>query len=187
MPTSRDDILAAVAGISLPSGGTLGTRDMVRAVQVDGDMVRFVIEAPDSATAATLEPVRQAAVAAVQGLATGLTVSAMLTAHSAPAPKPEPPSLKIGRHPTPQVGQAPVVGVDRILAIGSGKGGVGKSTVSSNLAVALAKKGRRVGLLDADIYGPRPMFRRRAFTFCISCPYWTQIVVCFLHVFNNSL
>jgi len=154
MPTSRGDILAAVAGISLPNGGTLGTRDMVRAVQVDGDMVRFVIEAPDSATAATLEPVRQAAVAAVQGLATGLTVSAVLTAHSAPAPKPEPPSLKIGRHPTPQAGQAPVVGVDRILAIGSGKGGVGKSTVSSNLAVALAKKGRRVGLLDADIYGP---------------------------------
>ncbi len=45
-------------------------------------------------------------------------------------------------------------GVDRILAIGSGKGGVGKSTVSANLAVALAKAGRKVGLLDADIYGP---------------------------------
>jgi ATP-binding protein involved in chromosome partitioning len=44
--------------------------------------------------------------------------------------------------------------VARILAIGSGKGGVGKSTVSSNLAVALARAGRRVGLLDADIYGP---------------------------------
>lgn len=45
-------------------------------------------------------------------------------------------------------------GVDRILAVGSGKGGVGKSTVATNLAVALAKAGRRVGLLDADIYGP---------------------------------
>jgi ATP-binding protein involved in chromosome partitioning len=79
-----------------------------------------------------------------------------LTAHgpSAPAAK-APPSLKIGGHPTPQQGgPAKVSGVDRIIAVGSGKGGVGKSTVSSNLAVALAREGRRVGLLDADIYGP---------------------------------
>jgi ATP-binding protein involved in chromosome partitioning len=68
--------------------------------------------------------------------------------------KAPPPSLKIGGHPKPSADQAPVAGVDRILAIASGKGGVGKSTVSSNLAVALARQGRRVGLLDADIYGP---------------------------------
>ncbi len=154
MALTKDDILAAVAQIPLPNGETLGVSGMVRAVQVEGDSVRFVIEAPDAAIAATLEPVRQAAVAAVQQIAAGRGVSVVLTAHSAPAPKPEAPSLKIGRHPMPQAGPLPVAGVDRILAIGSGKGGVGKSTVSSNLAVALARKGRRVGLLDADIYGP---------------------------------
>ena len=154
MALHKDDILAAVAGISVPGGGDLRTRDMVRAVQIDGDVIRFVIEAPDADTAATLEPVRLAAVAAVERLRDGLQVSAVLTAHAAPRPAPAPPSLKVGRHPTPQAGPAPVAGVDRILAIGSGKGGVGKSTVSSNLAVALARKGRRVGLLDADIYGP---------------------------------
>jgi len=50
--------------------------------------------------------------------------------------------------------QAPIPGIKRILAVGSGKGGVGKSTVAANLAVALQKAGCRVGLLDADLYGP---------------------------------
>ena len=64
-----------------------------------------------------------------------------------------PPDLKPKRKPEPKPAQK-IPGVDRIVAIASGKGGVGKSTVSSNLACALAAKGRRVGLLDADVYGP---------------------------------
>ena len=57
-------------------------------------------------------------------------------------------------HGAPQPGPTPLPGVKSIVAIGSGKGGVGKTTVAVNLAVALAKMGHRVGLLDGDVYGP---------------------------------
>lgn len=152
MSLSRDQILAALSRISLPDGGDLVARDMVRALTVEGDRVSFVIEAPDPDLARRMEPVRAAAEAALRALGAG-QVSSVLTAHG-PAPRAAAPSLKIGGHPTPQAGPQRVSGVDRILAVASGKGGVGKSTVSSNLAVALARQGRRVGLLDADIYGP---------------------------------
>ena len=56
-----------------------------------------------------------------------------------------------GTQPTPP---APLPGVDRIIAVGAGKGGVGKSTIAVNLAVGLARAGAKVGLLDGDIYGP---------------------------------
>jgi len=54
----------------------------------------------------------------------------------------------------PPKGPQPIPGVDAIIAVGSGKGGVGKTTISVNLAIALAKLGKRVGLLDGDVYGP---------------------------------
>lgn len=146
----------ALGAITLPNGKSLIELDMIRALSSDGGAVRFVIEASPE-IAPKLEPVRLAAQEAVSRIEGVTSVSAVLTAHGpAPkaAPKGTPPSLKIGGHPKPQEGPTKPSGVDRILAIGSGKGGVGKSTVSSNLAVALAKQGRRVGLLDADIYGP---------------------------------
>ena len=162
MPLTRETVMAALQKIALPDGGTLVSRDFIRALTIEGGSVRFVIEAPSPEIAARMEAIRLAAESSVRALPGVESVSVVLTAHSgSPSPSAapasgqgEPPSLKIGRHPTPQSGPAPVAGVDRILAIGSGKGGVGKSTVATNLAVALAREGRRVGLLDADIYGP---------------------------------
>lgn len=146
---SLDEIRAALSRIALPDGGDLVSRDMIRALTVDDGTVSFVIEAPSPDLAAKMEPQRQAAQAAIEQLDGVQVVRAVLTAHG-PAP-----SLKIGKHPEPQQGgPTKPSGVDRIIAIGSGKGGVGKSTLTSNLAVALARQGRRVGLLDADIHGP---------------------------------
>ncbi|MGC9449192.1 Mrp/NBP35 family ATP-binding protein [Cereibacter sphaeroides] len=150
MPIARESVLAVLDRIPLPDGGTLVSRDLIRALTVEGDAVRFVIEAPSAEAARALEPVRAEAERALRALPGIAGVQAVMTAHG-----PAAPSLKIGQHPTPQpAGPQPIAGIDRIIAIGSGKGGVGKSTVSSNLAVALARQGRKVGLLDADIYGP---------------------------------
>ncbi|WP_071675065.1 Mrp/NBP35 family ATP-binding protein [Nioella nitratireducens] len=157
MPQTRDSILDALKRLSLPDGGTLVERDMVRALRVDGAQVSFVIEAGSEEEGRRLGPVRQAAEALVKALPGVDTVTVALTAPTKERPQPaqgEPPSLKIGGHPKPQAGSMKPASVARILTVGSGKGGVGKSTVSSNLAVALARAGRKVGLLDADIYGP---------------------------------
>ena len=154
MSVTKDQILSTLKELGMPGGSDLVSSDMVRALTVDDGAVKFVIEAPSADIASKMSGVRDAAESAVRALDGVNTVSVVLTAHAGAPKAPEPPSLKVGRHPTPQAGPAPVAGVDRIIAIGSGKGGVGKSTVSSNLAVALAKQGRRVGLLDADIYGP---------------------------------
>lgn len=153
MSLDKDGVLAALRAVAMPDGGDVVSRDLVRALVVEGGTVRFVLEAPSAEIARTMEPVRAAAEAAVRAMPGVTAAQVVLTAHG-PAAKPAAPSLKIGGHPTPQAGPAPVAGVDRILAIASGKGGVGKSTLSANLAVALAREGRRVGLLDADIYGP---------------------------------
>ncbi len=152
MPPTRDAVIEALRTVAMPGGGSVVDADLVRALTIEGDQVRFLLEV-DPAVGRGLEPVRAAAEAAVAALPGVGGVSALLTAHG-PASRPAPPDLKIGRHPTPQTGPATVPGVKRIIAVGSGKGGVGKSTVSANLAVALAREGRRVGLLDADIYGP---------------------------------
>ena len=150
MSASRETVLAALREVADPVGGKdIVTAGMVRALSVEGGTVRFVLEI-DPARAAKMEPARAEAEAKVKALPGVNEVSVVMTAH---AGAPKPPDLKIGGHPKPS-GPEKVPGVDRIIAIASGKGGVGKSTVSANLACALAAEGRKVGLLDADVYGP---------------------------------
>lgn len=147
MALSRDAVLGALKQITDPvSGEDIVSAGLTRALNVDGTAVRFVLEV-DPARAETYAPVRDACEAAVKALGAD-PVSAVLTAHASSAP----PDLKPAKA-APQ-GPEKIPGIDRIIAIASGKGGVGKSTVSANLACALAAEGRRVGLLDADVYGP---------------------------------
>lgn len=153
MAVTQQQVMQALADLPLPAGGTLGGADAVRALAVDGSQVRFVLELPDASGAAEVEAEARRRLLALPGVA---DVSIVTTAAAKPrkAPAGDAPDLRTGGHPKPQAGPAQIAGIDRIVAIGSGKGGVGKSTLTANLAVALARRGRRVGLLDADIYGP---------------------------------
>ncbi|MTH76448.1 Mrp/NBP35 family ATP-binding protein [Paracoccus aestuariivivens] len=168
MTISRERVLSELQQVAVPGGGNLVSADLIRALSIENGTVRFVIEAADADAARALSPVEAEAERRLRAIPGIEKVQIVMTAPTGPRRGPPagaevvarsgqgepPPSLKIGRHPTPQAGPEPVSGVARILAIGSGKGGVGKSTLTSNLAVALARAGRKVGLLDADIYGP---------------------------------
>ncbi|SDX12231.1 Mrp/NBP35 family ATP-binding protein [Litoreibacter albidus] len=150
MTLAREDVLAALNTLSDPVSGTpLVEAGLVKALTVEDGAVRFVLEVSGNHAAAygALKDEVEAKIGALDGVK---KLSVVMTAHSAPS---APPDLKLNR-PAEPAGPEKIPGVDRIIAVASGKGGVGKSTVASNLACALAAEGRRVGLLDADVYGP---------------------------------
>lgn len=148
---TNEIIVQELRRIGLPDGGDIVSRQFVKALTVDNGRVSFVLEVPAN-LGPGMEPVRSAAEKLVNNLPGVESVSVVMTAH-AQASK-APPNLKIGRHPTGENKAVKLPGIDKIVAVASGKGGVGKSTIASNLAVSLARIGKRVGLLDADIHGP---------------------------------
>jgi ATP-binding protein involved in chromosome partitioning len=153
---TEDTLRQALRAITDPaSGRDIVAAGLVEGVQEQGGLVQVALLASRS-QAEAMEPLRRQAEILLSAQPGVRNAAVVLTAHKAAAPpRPAPqPHAHPPHGPAPAQKPALLPGVRTIVAVASGKGGVGKSTVAVNLAVALARQGLRVGLLDADIYGP---------------------------------
>ncbi len=136
----EQQVLAALGTVQEPElGGDLVSRKMIKNLAIDGGKVSFAVEltTPACPLKDQIREECEAAVRKVPGVTDiAIEFTAVVRAHSG----------------LPD--QATIPGVTNIIAVAAGKGGVGKSTVAANIAVALAQEGAQVGLLDADVFGP---------------------------------